>query len=144
MCRVPPTLKIRGHLAKVGYRVTTVRLRGREVDAPTVEQCLAVGITTEQADRVAVFELCRYFAETTRDGVLAIGEERTSQVLPGLAQVLLLDEWHHPDLGSGELPSATQTFQQIAEVAASADASNYDTREVPNTHWSNWPDGGLL
>lgn len=123
---------------------TTVRLRGREVAVPTVEQCRAVGITTEEVDRVAVFELCRYFAETSRDNVLAVGEERTSQVLPGLPQVLLLDEWHHPDLGSGELPSATRTFQQIAEVAVSADPDHYDTDEVPNTHWSHWPNGGLL
>lgn len=123
---------------------TVVLLRGREVDVPTVEQCLAVGITTERDDRVAVFELCRYLAETARDDVLATVEERTHQVLPGLAQVLVLNEWHHPDLASGELPSATETFQHIAEVAASADASRYDTREVPNTHWSNWPDGGSL
>lgn len=123
---------------------TTVRLRGREVAVPTVEQCQAVGIATDGADRVTVVELCRYFAETARDDVLAVGEERSGQVLPGLAQVLLLDEWHHPDLVVGELPSETRTFQQIADIAAGADAACYDPREVPNTHWSNWPDGGLL
>ncbi len=122
----------------------TVRLRDQVVAVPNVEDCLAMGITTERADRLAVFELSRYFAETRRDDVLAVGAERTTQVLPGLAQILLLDDWHHPDLVLGELPSATQTFRQIAQAAASGDPTCYDAREVPNTHWSNWPEGGSL
>lgn len=123
---------------------TTVRLRGQELDVPTVDDCRAVGIATERTDRLAIFELTRYFAEVRRDEVLATVEERTKQVLPGLAEVLLLDEWHHPDLVVGQRPSDTETFQQIASVAASGDPSGYDTREIPNTHWSNWPEGGLL
>jgi hypothetical protein len=103
-----------------------------------------VGITTLRSDGIEVFELSRYLAETRRDDVLATHEERIKQVLPGLPQVLLLDEWHHPDLVVGERPSATQTFRQIADVAASGDATKYQTTEPPNTHWSNWPDGGLL
>lgn len=121
-----------------------VRLRGQEVAVPTFEDGRGVGITTERSDRIAVFELSRYFAETRRDDVLATKEERTKQVLPGLGQVLLLDEWHHPDLVVGQRPSDTRTFQQLADVAVSADASKYDAPEPANTHWSNWPEGGLL
>lgn len=123
---------------------TSVRLRGRELSIPTVADCQAVGITTERSDGIEVFELSRYFAETRRDDVLATGEERTKQVLPSLPQVLLLNEWHHPDLVAEERPSATTTFRQIADVAASGDARRYEAPEPPNTHWSNWPDGGLL
>jgi hypothetical protein len=123
---------------------TTVLLRGREVSVPTVEDCQAVGITPTLPDGIAVFELARYFAEARRDDVLATGEERTKQVPTGLSQVLLLDQWHHPDLVRGERPSDTQTFRQIAAVAASGDARKYEALEPPNTHWSNWPEGGLL
>ncbi len=91
-----------------------------------------------------MFEFCRYLAETRRDDVLATDEERTKQVLPGLPQVLLLDEWRHPDLVEDERPSDTDTFRQIAEVASTGDASKYKAPEPSNTHWSNWPEGGLL
>lgn len=121
-----------------------IRLRGHEVAIPTPEDCREVGITTERSDRIAVFELSRYFAETRRDDVLATNEERTKQVLPGLGQVLLLDEWHHPDLVVGQRPSDTRTFPQLAAVAVSGDASKYDAPEPANTHWSHWPEGGLL
>ena len=121
-----------------------VRLRGQEVPVPTAEQCRAAGIATERPHRIAAFELSRYFAETRRDDVLATREERTAQVLPSLTQVLLLDEWHHPDLVVGQRPSQTRTFQQLAEVAVSGDASKYDAPEPANTHWSNWADAGLL
>lgn len=121
-----------------------IRLRGEEVAAPTVEACQGVGIKTERSDGLAVFELTRFFAETRRNDVLATPEERTKQVLPGLPQVLLLDEWHHPDLVVGQRPSDTRTFQQLAKVAVSGDAGKYEAPEPPNTHWSNWPEGGLL
>ena len=122
----------------------TIRLRGQDVTVPTAQDCLAVGITTGRPVAIEIFELSRYFAEMRRDDVLATLDERTRQVLPGLPQVLLLDEWHHPDLGAGNRPSDTLTFRQIAEVAATGDASKYDMPEPPNTHWSNWPLGGLL
>lgn len=121
-----------------------IRLRGEQVAVPTSEACRGVGITTERPKRIAVFELTRYFAETRRDDVLATQEERTKQVLPGLAQVLLLDEWHHPDLVLGQRPSYTQTFRQLAEVAVSGDPGKYQVPEPANTRWSNWPEGGLL
>lgn len=121
-----------------------LRLRGEQVAVPTAEDCRGAGIATERPDRIAVFELTRYFAETRRDHVLATQEEQTKQVLPGLAQVLLLDEWHHPDLVVGQRPSDTRTFHQLAEVAVSGDASKYQAPESANTHWSNWPEGGLL
>ena len=46
--------------------------------------------------------------------------------------------------GSNPLSGDTQTFRQIAAVAATGDASKYEAPEPANTHWSNWPDGGLL
>ena len=65
---------------------------------------------------------------------------------PSAAEDVLrvLDDWHHPDLVIGEVPSQTETFRQLAAVAVTGDAARHDTTEVPNTHWSNWPGGGQL
>ena len=61
-----------------------------------------------------------------------------------LPLLLRLEEWHHPDLANGELPGGSRTFQQLAEVLATGEASRYQPVEVPNTHWTHWPDGGTL
>jgi hypothetical protein len=59
--------------------------------------------------------------------------------------VLRLDEWSHPDVvNSDQKPSGNQTFQQIAAVLESGDISMFQPTAEPNTHWSNWPDGGTL
>ncbi len=40
--------------------------------------------------------------------------------------------WHHPDLVNGELPSGSETFQMIAEVVVSGDATRYRPTKQPN------------
>jgi hypothetical protein len=55
-----------------------------------------------------------------------------------------LDEWNHPDLANSELPSQSETFQQLAQVLATGDTSKYWPSKAPNSHWKNWPDGGTL
>jgi hypothetical protein len=77
--------------------------------------------------------------------VLATDSERQSNVLRDLKSLLTLDDWHHPDVVEPEcLPSGTATFRQLATVLASGDPSLYLPTESANTHWSNWPEGGLL
>jgi hypothetical protein len=41
-------------------------------------------------------------------------------------------------------PSTYETWQQIAEVIVSGDASRYNPRLAPNSHWRNWPESGAL
>ena len=63
---------------------------------------------------------------------------------PEMQRILQLEAWHHPDLASGERPSQSETFRQLAEVLVEGDTILYHPSLPPNTHWRNWPDGGTL
>ena len=89
-------------------------------------------------------ELARYLAATARNDVLARPDERRANVPPALTEVLVLDEWHHPDVCAEQLPSASTTFPQLARVLATGDVTHYRPTPDPNTHWRFWPDGGQL
>ena len=78
-----------------------------------------------------VHELCRYLAGVRRPHVLATAAEQRVSVLPEMSLVLQLDDWHHPNLAEGELPSQTETFRQLALVLASGDLSHYQPTEPP-------------
>ena len=123
---------------------SAVHLRGTLVALPSISDFGIYGIALQNPPRVRTFELCRYFAETRRDAVLATAEERRVSVPPDLKQILQLEEWHHPDVAGGERPSRTKTFQQLAQVLESGDVTLYKPTEPANTHWRNWPEGGLL
>lgn len=128
----------------VAVGATEVLLRGRRVSLPTIEELREHEIHPEDPDRVCVFEVCRYLALAHRDLVLATSAERTVSVPPSLNEVLLLDEWRHPDLLKNELASSTETFRQLAAVVATGDGSLYAATQEPNTHWRFWPAGGQL
>jgi hypothetical protein len=87
---------------------------------------------------------CRGLAAVARDDVLATATEQRVSVLPGMERVVQLDEWHHPDLTSGESPSDVESFRQLASVLATGDARKYRPTTPPNTHWKHWPEGGTL
>lgn len=121
-------------------------VRGKPVAVPRREDLRRLGIepTEPEPDRVRTFEVCRYLAAVERELVLATPEERRTHVPPELAEVLVLDDWHHPDVVVGQVPSETAAFRSIARVLATGDVAAYDASEPANTHWSNWPDGGSL
>jgi hypothetical protein len=121
-----------------------VVLRSRRTPIPRPEDYARVGIELEDDERAHVFELCRYFAAVARDDVLATSNEQRVSVLPGMEKVLQVDEWHHPDIVSGESPSKVESFRQLANVLATGDVSKYKPTTPPNTHWKHWPDGGTL
>lgn len=121
---------------------TELILRGEAVRLPTLEELRASGVRPSRPPRVRVFELCRFLAETRRERVLATEAERRVSVPAELEEILRLEEWNHPDLVNEELPSGSETFQQLAAVLSSGDVAAYAPRDAPNTHWSNWPDGG--
>jgi hypothetical protein len=128
----------------VSDHVTHILLRGRPVPLPALPEYAAHGINLEYSPRVQVFELCRFLADTEREHILATPAERWTSILPEMQQILQLEEWHHPDLIANERPSTSAAFQQLARVLAFGDASQYKPSEPPNTHWSNWPEGGTL
>ena len=41
-------------------------------------------------------------------------------------------------------PSRYETWQQITKVLITGDTSFYRSKQVYNTHWSNWPESGSL
>ncbi len=115
--------------AAIRQGVTDLRIRGRAVAAPPSAQG---------------FDLLRTLALQHRDLLLATDEELRAGLPADLPQVLRLDEWCHPDIAEGDLPSESPTFQLLARVLETGDPSVYRPRRKPNTHWSNWPEGGVL
>ncbi len=128
----------------VAADATIVSVRGDPILLPSADMYAHHGIELEQSPRIQVFELCRFLAATQREAILATPSERRVSVPPELREILVLDEWRHPDLLEEELPSTVPTFQQLSEVLASGDLGRYHADEHPNTHWSNWPEGGRL
>lgn len=118
-------------------------IRGESYSIPGVDEYARHNIALE-SDSPYVYEFCRLLAAEKRDSVLATERERRISVASDLDQILRLDDWHHPNLVEGELPGNTETFQQLAKVLETGDVSIYEAKEKPNTHGSNWPDGGSL
>jgi hypothetical protein len=102
------------------------------------------GIQLEEPPRLLAHELLRGLLPEHRLALLATQQELCQQFSPILPQVLQLDQWHHPDVIRGELPSQMQSFQMIAEVLVQQNPSLYRPSEQPNTHWRYWPEGGSL
>ena len=120
-------------------------VRGQPLRLPGREAYAQLGIALEEPPRIAVFELCRYLAAVARDQVLASASERRVSVPPDMAEILRLEEWHHPDVVDDSVrPSGSRTFQQLAQVLATGDVGAYRPLDPPNTHWKHWPDGGTL
>ena len=71
-------------------------------------------------------------------------QEISNKIPLDLPEFMTLNNWHHPDLALGEKPSEMETFQQLADVIVTGDKTIYNTKEITNTHWTNWPEGGAL
>jgi hypothetical protein len=123
----------------------TVLLRSKPIGIPLRGTYSTHGIALDDPNDVHVFEFCRYLASIARDSVLATPAERRVSVPPDLEQILQLEDWHHPNVvDDRERPSRCETFRQLAEVLVTGDPARYRPTDPPNTHWSNWPDGGTL
>lgn len=132
------------HEEEVASGTGEVVVRGQAIAVPTTAELEACGLHPQSPSSAAVFELCRYLAETHRDLVLATPEERRVSVPLGFEELMILDEWHHPDVVTGALPSESEAFQQLAVVLGTDDVTAYRPTLPPNTHWTNWPEGGQL
>ena len=52
---------------------------------------------------------------------------------------LRLDDWHHPDVVDGELPSESISFKSLAAALVDGDPSLYSCpKNKMNTHWTKW------
>jgi hypothetical protein len=90
------------------------------------------------------WHLARGLVPEHRDLLLASDAERRLGIPAGLTKLLEVDEWDHPRLMEGELPSWCESFRLIAEALAKGDPDLYRPTEPANTHWSNWPLSGNL
>ena len=98
----------------------------------------------EGAEEFRGQDLLRSLVPEHRNMLLATDGELSQRLSVELPLLLRLDQWHHPDVSAGEMPSKSEAFKMIAEVLATGDASRYKPTQEPNTHWSNWPMGGDL
>ena len=133
-----------GDCNSVADDARTVVVRGRTVDVPIRDTLASHGIVLDDPHHIRVWEVCRYLADTHRGLVLGTPDERRVNVPHELEELLVLDEWRHPDLLRGEKPSTAAAFIAFADVLASGDVTRYAPTAPPNTHWSHWPDGGML
>lgn len=132
----PSDLVVPGKIAKV---------RGIDYPMPSRKALRRLGINPEDSQDLFVHEICRSLAATHRELVLATEDELRHMVPSEMELILQLDEWHHPDIvDPANRPSGNQAFQQICEVLVTGDANQYQPSFEPNTHWSNWPEGGTL
>jgi hypothetical protein len=129
----------------VSKTAADVFVRGERIALPRAEDLTRRGIDPEDENEIRVFELCRYVADIRGPQVLATPQELRLNVGPNLHQVLQLNEWNHPDVVDDACrPSGSETFQQLADILITGDVGAYRPTLPPNTHWRNWPDGGML
>lgn len=128
----------------VASGASSIHVRHAVLPVPPIEVYTKLEIDLERAPRVQVFELCRALAASDRDLVLATRQERVANLPSDCEEILLANDWYHPDVVSGELPSNTETFVQLAEALAARNPVLYRPSRPPNTHWRNWPEAGLL
>ena len=125
-CRV---LGIRGHRIALELSTEALAQHGLELlDPPNVDPVVVM----------------RSLLPEQRLLLLASPEELAARNKDDLPLFITLDEWFHPDLAAGDLPSGCETFQMLAAAISSGDAAVYRPTCKPNTHWRNWPDGGTL
>jgi hypothetical protein len=110
----------------VARDATWVTVRGKEIAIPRRDELRRLGIEPSEPDRMRTFEVCRYVAAIERDLVLATPDERRAHVPADLAEILVLDNWHHPDTVTGQVASDTAAFRSIAEVLATGDITAYE------------------
>jgi hypothetical protein len=55
-----------------------------------------------------------------------------------LRPFLTLEDWYHPNVADDELPSQSDSLDQLAEAMSKKDKSAYKLQGTGNTHWSNW------
>jgi len=126
-------------------QASVVPVRQTLVPIPPSTEFNSHGINLVDGPRIRTFELCRMLAETHREQVLATPTERHVSVPSGLVELLVLEEWNHPDVvNDSERPGGSETFRQLARVLECGELSEYRPSAPPNTHWSNWPEGGTL
>ena len=121
----------------------TCLLRGNEISFPPISGYEKSGVELEE-DNPLTFEFCRFLAENYRESVLCTQEELRVSVSPSMELLLQLDDWEHPDISDGALPSSSEDFKNIANALEKGSFESFKASGKNNTHWRNWPEAGTL
>jgi uncharacterized protein DUF7003 len=128
-------------------RPEATKIRIKDTVIPVNHNCefyVSKGIELSEPPKITIYEFLRGLLPEQRELLLATKDELKQRLTTQIPLILQLDEWHHPDLANDELPSGNATFQMITKVLVTGDRSLYQPQTPPNTHWSNWPEGGEL
>lgn len=102
------------------------------------------GIELEDETKVNAFEFLRLLDAFYHDKLIATEVEIRERIPIDIPKIIEINEWFHPDVVNGELPSENETFKQIAMILETGNIDYYLPTHKPNTNWKNWPDGGTL
>lgn len=131
-------MSIRAGLRAITIRDTVVRLTAEDIaPAKHNDGSLVPGGLPIPDFLRRLLPLCQHLFH-------APDAELRALVRPEVPQLLQLLEWEHSDAVHDVLPSHTECFPMLARALVSGDASEYAPTCEPNTHWSNWPEGGTL
>src|SRR5262249_14828562 len=132
----------------INPRLRSIRIHGRRVllrrvllEQPDLASSTPGG---NAMNDLPIYELFRRLLPHCRDLYHATEDELREIVPADLPQVLRLLEWEHSDAVEEVLPSQTECFPMLAKVLVTGNVSHYKPTKPPNTHWSNWPEGGTL
>jgi hypothetical protein len=123
----------------------TLRLRDRVTPLHLDPLILSTkGIILVEPPEITAADLLRHLVVKYREQLFATENELRRRIPLDVPLLLRLDAWYHPNLLEGEIPSHAETFQLLADVLTTGDPSLYSPRKIPNTHWTHWPDSGIL
>jgi hypothetical protein len=123
----------------------SVKIQGQTVSVKINPEVLqAKNIPLMHPPTITSPDLLRFLVSDHRDAFLLPDEQLKRCIPADLPQFIRLDTWYHNDLIAGEMPSQIETFQMLAKALVSGNPSDYAPTLPPNTHWSNWLEGGTL
>jgi|MudIll2142460700_1097286.scaffolds.fasta_scaffold118528_2 hypothetical protein len=133
------------YLWEVNPHLEHIIIRGQRVPVDLrPEQLTAKGIALIEPPKIDPPALLRSLVPEYRNLLLATPDELAQRNPHGIPRCLVLEEWNHPDVRGEQLPSQSETFQMLASVIETGRLDEYRPSLPPNTHWSNWPEGGTL
>ncbi len=118
---------------------TNLYIRNRLIPVPNnADEYKRYGIRPQFHPLLTGSELLRMLTHKEPDLVFTPVTRHRQFVPNQLLWVLSLSAWLHPDTRRAEKPSDSQSFVQLAQVAATGNINLYRPTVPPNTHWSNW------
>ena len=110
------------------------------------EVYLKKDITLGNGEDIGIVSLTRFLDENNPEIFRATEDELRTMIPDDLPEIMVIDEWHHKSVydSDGRNMINQETYQLIAEVLASLDASKWQPKLKPNNNWRNWPEAGSL